>query len=64
MTYTEQDFIIKSGFKKIVLLQDLVSVLNCVSQKIMLTQDFPLPTNTNSDMRSNCRGTIGVDKNW
>ena len=33
MTYTEVVFSLKSGFKKIVLTQDLILVLNWVSQK-------------------------------
>ena len=40
MTYTEHDFSLKSGFKKIVLTPDLVLVLSWLSQKQWLDQIF------------------------
>ena len=43
MTYTEHDFSLKYGFKKIVLTPNVISVLNRDLKKILLTQDFTLP---------------------
>ena len=51
MTYTGVVFSLKSGFKKIMLTQELNLVLNQISQKKVIAPGFPLKESSMQNMK-------------